>query len=118
MTIFGPPSENYAASGVRRFLLARALESEAQLELCREIIPATQTIVCRLTASIDAMQRRVEKREPGTLRRDFVARVSELNAILDRARLEDFAVTNQDRPLTEVALEVLAKAGWISNPQR
>src|SRR6266478_8083348 len=41
--------KNYADLGVQRFLLARALEDRAQLELCCEIVPATNTVVCRLT---------------------------------------------------------------------
>jgi hypothetical protein len=45
----------------------------------------------------------------------FDPRVAELNAILDRAPLEDFTVRNQNRSLTAVALEMLSKAGWISN---
>jgi hypothetical protein len=41
--------------------------------------------------------------------------VAKLNVILDCARLEDFAVVNENRSLTDVALEMLARAGWISN---
>jgi hypothetical protein len=106
---------NYAALGVQRFLVARAVEDYAQLKLCRDIVPAVNTVVCRLTASIEAMKRRVQTRDPGMSRRESVARVAKLNVILDGARLEDFAVANENRSLTEVALEVLAKAGWISN---
>jgi len=105
---------NYAALGVQRFLVARALEERAQLELCRNIIPAANTVVCRLTASLRAMERRVQTRESGISRQDYVARVAKLNAALDRARLEDFAVVNENRSLTEVALEMLIKAGWIA----
>jgi len=105
---------NFAALGVQRFLLARAIEDEAQLKLCREIIPAANTVVCRLVASIEAMKRRVRMRELGISQREYAARVAKLNAILDRARLEDFAVRNEDRPLTEVAIDVLVQAGWIS----
>jgi hypothetical protein len=107
--------ENYAALGVQRFLLARAIEDRAQLERCRDIIPATNMIVCRLTASIEAMKQRIEMRESGVSRREYVARVPKLNVILDRARLEDFTVSNENRSLSEVALEMLIKAGWISN---
>jgi hypothetical protein len=71
--------------------------------------------VCRLTASIEAMQQRVKMRESGVSQREYVARVATLNVILDRARLEGFTVTNENRSLTEVALEMLVKAGWISN---
>ena len=65
--------------------------------------------------SIEAMQQRVKIRESGVSQREYVARVAKLNVILDRARLEDFTVTNENRTLTEVAYEMLVKAGWISN---
>lgn len=51
----------------------------------------------------------------GISQQEYVARVAELNAILDRARLEDFAVANENRSLTDVAFEMLVKAGWISD---
>ena len=106
---------NYAALGVQRFLVARAIEDCAQLELCRAMIPAANVVVCRLTASIEAMKRRVEMRDLGMLRHEYVARVAKLNLVLDRARLENFAVLNEQRSLTDVAYEMLVKAGWISN---
>ena len=107
--------ENYAALGVQRFLLARAIEDRAQLERCRDIIPAANMAVCRLTANVEAMKRRIEMRESGVSQREYVARVAKLNVILDRARLEDFTVSNENRSLSDVALEMLIKAGWISN---
>lgn len=106
---------NYAALGVTRLLLASAVENRAELELCRSAVSATNTTVCRLTAGIAAMQQRVKTRESGVLQREFVARVAILDAILDRARLEDFALINEDRSVSEVAQEMLAKAGWISS---
>ncbi|HEV2385831.1 MAG TPA: hypothetical protein VGS20_01120 [Candidatus Acidoferrales bacterium] len=104
---------NYAALGVRRFLLARAIEDATELRICRDILPAAITVVCRLTASIETMKRCVRMRESGKSQRECVARVAILNAILDRARLEDFAVTNDNRSLTDAALEMLLTAGWI-----
>ena len=105
---------NYAASGVERFLVARAIEDAAELKVCREAIAAANTLVCRLVASIEAMRRRVEGRETGILQREYVARVAKLNTILDHVRLEDFVVANENRSLTEVAREMLVKAGWVS----
>ena len=46
------------------------MEDRAELKLCRDVIPASSTVVYRLTASVE---------------------------------------------VTEVALEMLTKAGWISN---
>ena len=106
---------NYASLGVRRLLLARALQDRAELELCRGVVSATNMVVCRLIASIEAMQQRVQARESGVSQRIYVDHVAKLNVILDRARLEHFTVTNENRSLTEVAHEMLVKAGWISN---
>jgi hypothetical protein len=107
--------ENYAALGVRKILLARALENRAQVELCRDAVSAEDMVVCRIFASIDAMKKRVKARESGVLQGQYVDRVATLNAILDRARLEDFTIRNENRSLTEVAMEMLVKAGWISS---
>jgi hypothetical protein len=61
------------------------------------------------------MQQRVKMRESGLLQRKYVDRVVILDAILDRERLEDFLIANENRSLTDVAQEMLIKAGWISN---
>jgi hypothetical protein len=105
---------NYAALGVTRLLLARAMEDRAELELCRGIVSATNTVVCRLIASIETMEQRVTMRESGVRQQDYLARVAKLNSILDRARLEEFTVNSASRSVTEVAEEMLIKAGWIS----
>lgn len=105
--------KNYASVGVRRFILARAIEDSSELELCRSVVGATNTVVCRLTASIETMQQRVKTRETGVLQREYVDRVANLNLILAQARLEDFTVTNENRTLSEVAREVLLRARWI-----
>lgn len=106
--------ENYAALGARRFLLARAIESRAQLEICREAASAAEVVVCRLASTVESMQRRLRIRETGVAQREYLARAVTLNSILDDARLEDFTVKNENRLLTDVALEMLTRAGWIS----
>jgi hypothetical protein len=106
---------NYAALGVRRFLVARAIEGDAQLALCREIIPAASTMVCRLIAGTEVMSRRVAARETGISRQECIARVATLHAILDSVRLEDFVMVNEKRLLHEVALEIVLRMQWIAN---
>ena len=105
---------NYARLGVRRFLLARAVESREELERCRNATSAENVVVYRLTAGMHTLQQRVKVRETGMLQAEFVARVETLNAILDRAGLEDFAIANENRPVTEVAREMLIRSGWVS----
>jgi hypothetical protein len=105
--------ENYFSLGIKRLLLARAVQDRTELELCRSAVSATNIVVCRLNASPGVMTRRVAMRESGMLRNAYIARSAELNPILDKAQLEDFPIANEDRPLQEVAREMLTKAGWI-----
>jgi hypothetical protein len=90
------------------------MEDHAELELCRSIVSAPNTLVCRLIAGLEVMKQRVKTRESGLLQQQYVDRVAKLNAILDNARLEDLTAINENRSLTEVAQEVLVRAGWIS----
>jgi hypothetical protein len=106
-------SENYAHVGLTRLLLARAIENRAELECCRSAVSPEKVVICRLTASMKTMQDRVRGREIGALRDKYVARVVELDAILDHAHLEDFSLQNENRAVTEVAHEMLVRAGWL-----
>jgi len=105
--------ENCAAAGVSRLLLAEAVESRAELDRIREAIPGCAIVVCRLRADSGTMQRRVRVREPGMLQEQFVARVMDLETLLDAARLEDFSLVNDEGSVTEVARELLVRAGWL-----
>lgn len=59
------------------------------------------------------MEQRVRRRESGIAQRDYVLRVAKLDSILSAAQLENFAVHTEEPSVTEVAQEVLVKAGWI-----
>lgn len=103
---------NFARAGVTRLLLAEAIETAEELSRIRAAIPDSNVVVCRLTAPVETMQRRLRSREPGMLQQTFLARARELDEVLARARLEDFCVSNDDRLVTDVAAEVLQLAGW------
>ncbi|HMC78774.1 MAG TPA: hypothetical protein VKH34_16615 [Vicinamibacterales bacterium] len=105
--------KNFSLAGATNLLLAEAVESRDELDRIAAAIPDCDIIVCRLTAPLGTMQRRVAGREPGMLQATFVARVAELESILDDADLEDFAVGNDGRSVTDVAREVLVGAGWL-----
>jgi hypothetical protein len=106
---------NYESAGVTRILLARAVEDRAELNRCGRAVAATNIVVCRLVASVETMQQRVQNRELGALRQEFIDRVPILDGILDCARLDDVVVVNENRSITEVAHELLVRAGWISD---
>ena len=103
---------NYAAFGIRRVLLAGAIETVARLEEVRSSIPDAHIVICRLRASIHTMEGRVRSREPGMLQAELIERVSLLEAELDASALHDFVIENEQRRITDVAREMLAMAGW------
>jgi len=104
---------NYASAGVGTLLLAYAVDNKAVLNRVQETLPGAEVVVCRLRAPLETMQHRVRLREPGFLQQQFVARVAELETLLDRAGVEDFAIDNAGRSVTEVAREMLKRAGWL-----
>jgi hypothetical protein len=104
---------NYAAAGITKLLLGEAVDTIALRERLRHAIPAAEIIVCRLRASLETMQQRIRLREPGMLQERFVARVAELERLLDAGGVEDFSINNDGRPVTDVAREMLVRAGWL-----
>ena len=104
---------NYRAAGVTRLLLAEAVASAADLDRIRDAVPNAEVVVGRLTTSLETAQHRVRLREPGMLQDKFVARVPELERILDDGDLEDFSIENEHVSVTDVAREMLIRAGWL-----
>lgn len=105
--------ENFARAGATRLLIAEAVETAEELDRIQTAIPEADILVCRLKASPETMQRRVQAREPGMLQEVFVARVLALDSILDEAQLEDFSLSNDEASVTSVARELLVRAGWL-----
>ena len=103
---------NFLEAGATHLLIAGVIEVPADLEVYRRCIPNAQIQVCRLTADLDLRRQRLRDREKGAGLDWHLDRTVELDAILDAARLEEFCVDNGDRPLREVAIEVLTRAGW------
>ena len=104
----------YASAGADRLLVAWVVENRSELQRFREAIPGAEPIVCQLTASFETTRQRLRLREPGMFQEEALARSEALATILEHAHAEDFRVDNNgDRPITEVAREVLSRAGWL-----
>jgi adenylylsulfate kinase-like enzyme len=105
---------NFVATGVTRLLVSEALDTGAKRAQLQGAIREAAIVVCRLRARVSTMEQRVRVREQGILQERLVARVSELEAELDAAETEDFSVENDGRSITDVAREVLIRAGWLN----
>ncbi len=104
----------YAAAGAERLVVARVVEDRSELQRYREAVPGAEPLVCRLEAPIETMQERLRGREPGMFQARGVARSAVLADILRCTGAEDFTVDNAaGRPITDVARDVLSRAGWL-----
>jgi predicted kinase len=109
---------NYLSRGATHLVLARVLEDAAELDRYRIAVPGAEITVCRLVApEADRVARLLGRMPPGPSRDWHLARTVELNKILEQLGLEDFVVDNGARPVREVAIEILLRAGWISRQQ-
>ena len=104
---------HYTAAGISRFLVAGAIETAAELERLKEVMRASRIMTCRLSAPLAVMERRVATRERGIAAHRYVARVAELERLLDRAHLEDVSLANDGASVTDVARQLLSAAGWV-----
>jgi len=104
----------YQAHGATHLILARRLEDRAELDRYRAAVPGAEITVCQLTTPEPLRLERLHKRMPPGPPRDWhLARNVELEGILADRACEDCEVENGDRPIREVALEVLSRAGWL-----
>jgi hypothetical protein len=100
---------NYLAVGVRFFVLAKAIRDAAELEDLRAGLPMPLKVV-RLTVPMEEIEERLS-RDPTTGRRDDLRDAAAWVAASSGVGIEDLAVPN-DRPIREVAIDVLDWLGW------
>ena len=97
----------YAAQGIARLLLPRVVENERQLAIVERAVPDARIQLVRLVASPAAIQERLRQREIGSALDWHVQRA----AVVAQATLGE--PVDAERPVTEVARDVLACAGWL-----
>jgi adenylylsulfate kinase-like enzyme len=103
----------FRAAGVGHLVMARAL-LHPQLDLVRQALPDVEVTVFRITASAAAVEERLRRRDGGATLRRHLAEALQFASTMDKAALEDERVANEgDRPIRDVATEVLDRLGWL-----
>lgn len=103
-----------SAADAERSIVVGVLERREDIRGYEGVIPGARVVVCRLTASGATREARLRDREHGAGLQWHLERPVELADILEAARVEEFTVDNDQRPLRAVASEVLVRAGWIA----
>jgi predicted kinase len=104
---------NFAAAGAERLLLERVLEQRSQLRHLEAAIPGAEVKIVRLRAPLATIERRVRAREPHAASDWHLGAARWLAPRMDEWAVQDHLVENGDRPLSDVATEVLRLVGWL-----
>jgi adenylylsulfate kinase len=108
---------NYRGHGAERLVLGRVLEAPHELDRYRAVIPGAEIIVCRLAVPQSLRERRLRQRMPPGPSLDWhLKRTVELETILEQCGFEDFVVDNGERPVRDVAIDVLVRSDWLPEP--
>lgn len=95
-----------------RVILPKVVETRAWIDRYRAVIPDAEVTVVRLTAPRELVADRVREREIGAGLDWHLARAIELEEHWNAHPVEDVLVENVGT-VRDVALEVLARVGWI-----
>ena len=101
--------ENYLAVGVRFFVLAGAIRDEAQLNGIKAALPMPLRLI-RLSVPLAEIEKRLRS-DPTTGRRADLREAAAWLAGSVGIGIEDETASN-DRPIREVAAEILGWLGW------
>lgn len=122
--LVGLAAENLAAvwssfqrRGARRLVVARLVESVAEIDVVAAAVPDCRFTVCRLAVEPETLQGRLRHREAGTSV-EFLASVAErLAPTIGQLDLPGFTVLNGDGgSIAELALDVVDRLGWPAMP--
>lgn len=103
---------NFRERGIDYLILAHVLEQRQDLDRYTEAIPEADITVVRVVAPPELIAARLKRREVGSMHEHMMKLTAEVTALLDAAGVEDFSVTNDDRPVSVVAKEVMTRLGW------
>ena len=67
----------------------------------------------RLQASLSTLLRRLEQREAGASRVWHQQRAAELIALMNERQVEDILIETDDKPVSQIAQEILTRISWM-----
>ncbi len=109
LTNLAPIVDNYVAAGVRFFILAGSIRNGSELRSLRQTLPMPLRVV-RLTVPLDEIEKRLRS-DVTTGRQDDLREAAAWIAASEGVGIQDLTLSN-DRPIRQVALDVVEWLGW------
>jgi hypothetical protein len=102
---------NFRAAGAERLLLTRAVRSAEEVEAVRDALGGIPVALVLVTAPPAVVEARLRRRDTGTELAEHLAAARSWAAELDELPA-DVRIENGERPIREVALELVGALGW------
>ena len=106
---------NCESAGATHLILARVVESRAELDQYRRVISNAEIQLVRLRASLTTLYERIKQRRGSQDQSWHRERAAELAPVMDETCVEDYLVETDERAPAEIAAEILAKCRWPSS---
>lgn len=104
--------ENYLAAGVRHLVLTRAIDSQAQVDAIRAVLPGVELQVVGLEVSPGTAAARLQRRDSGSELAHNLEESARFTGVMKDLNV-DHSIRNEDRTIEEVAAELLELLGWL-----
>ena len=104
---------NFVEAGIRHAVMAATVLSAEQLGGIKAALSGSDLKVVRVIAAPETVKARIRRRDVGALLEDFLRRTDSVAEEIERAGLESFSVSNNDRRPSDVAADILERLGWL-----
>jgi hypothetical protein len=108
----GHVSRTFAAAGVARVVLARAVRSTLEVDEIRAALGASELVVVRLVASAELIEQRLRRRDSGAQLAEHLAEAGSFAAEAEAAGIGDVVLATDGLDPPAVAQRVLDASGW------
>jgi hypothetical protein len=103
---------DFARAGATRLLLSALIERRQDVERISEAIPAAVVTVARLHAPLAVLEHRIRTREPASPAGELEG-ARWWTRHFEVEHPEDYLVESDQRPIREIAADVLRLGGWL-----
>ena len=101
------------AAGARKLILCRAVRDDGEIAALTGALAPIPLTVVRLTSPRERIVERLSQRDTGSVLETHLGESEAFDAQLDELTLPHLAVANDDRPLGDVAREVIQRSELI-----
>jgi hypothetical protein len=104
---------NFRDEGARYLVMARMIQTAAEVEAIEAALGDVSPTVVRVSASEETIEARLRARDTGAELEGHLLDFAELNRQLDELAVDDLRIENDGRPIRDVADDLLVRLGWV-----